>query len=253
MSNSGEGKQRGTSFGSNAAAYAEHRPDYPREAVGWALTPLAGRGQLTVLDLGAGTGQLIKGLLDLGAKVLAVEPDDRMRSELVRSYPGVGAHPGTAEEIPLPDASVDAVLAGNAFHWFDQERAFPEIARVLRPGGVVAALWNDDDARVDWIAGLAEIFGWGKTASPIDRVRQHPLFTDFEHAEFRHGQRSTTDSMVARMGTLSPVLALPEQQRVELLDRIRRHLNTHPDTEKGEFDLPIVTSVTRAQLHGASH
>ncbi|MER5539498.1 class I SAM-dependent methyltransferase [Streptomyces mirabilis] len=250
MSNSSEGQQRGTSFGSNAAAYAEHRPDYPREAIGWALAPVADRQQLTVLDLGAGTGQLTRGLLSLGLKVLAVEPDPRMRAELVRSHPEVGAHPGTAEEIPLPDASVDAVLVGNAFHWFDQERAFPEIARVLRPGGVVAALWNDDDARVDWIAGLARIFGWENTTSPVDRVRPHALFNDLNHADFRHGQRSTTESMVARMGTLSPVLALPEQERVELLGRIRQHLNEHPDTEKGEFDLPIVTSVTRAELRG---
>lgn len=136
--------------------------------------------------------------------MVAVEPDARMRDELVRNHPGVEAHIGSAESIPLPDASVDAVLAGNAFHWFDQEKAFPEIARVLRPGGVVAALWNDDDARVDWIAGLARIFGWDSTTSPTDRLRQHPLFTDLEHADFRHGQRCTTDSMVARMGTLSP-------------------------------------------------
>ncbi|MFJ3934310.1 class I SAM-dependent methyltransferase [Streptomyces sp. NPDC090029] len=250
MSNSSEGQQRGTSFGSNAAAYAEHRPDYPREAIAWALAPVADRQQLTVLDLGAGTGQLTRGLLSLGATVFAVEPDARMRAELVRSHPEVEAHPGTAEEIPLPDAAVDAVLAGNAFHWFDQERAFPEIARVLRPGGVVAALWNDDDARVDWIAGLAQIFGWKKTTSPVERVRPHALFTDLEHSDYRHGQRSSTESMVARMGTLSPVMALPEQERIDLLGRIRQHLNDHPDTKKGEFDLPIVTSVARAELRG---
>ncbi|MDH6707205.1 MULTISPECIES: class I SAM-dependent methyltransferase [unclassified Kitasatospora] len=250
MSNSGD-EQQGTSFGSNAAGYTEHRPDYPREAIEWALVPVADRPQLTVLDLGAGTGQLTKGLRAAGIAVVAVEPDARMRDELVRNHPGVEAHIGSAESIPLPDASVDAVLAGNAFHWFDQEKAFPEIARVLRPGGVVAALWNDDDARVDWIAGLARIFGWDSTTSPTDRLRQHPLFTDLEHADFRHGQRCTTDSMVARMGTLSPVLALPEQERGELLGRIRRHLDEHPDTQKGEFDLPIRLTVTRAELRGA--
>ncbi|GAA5062075.1 class I SAM-dependent methyltransferase [Streptomyces sp. SID10815] len=251
MGNTGDEQQRGTSFGSNAAGYAEHRPDYPREAIEWALEPVAGRSGLTVVDLGAGTGQLTKGLRAAGITVIAVEPDARMRDELVRNHDGVEAHLGSAEHIPLPDASVDAVLAGNAFHWFDQERAFPEIARVLRPGGVVAALWNDDDTRVDWIAGLVRIFGWDSTTSPTDRLRQHPLFTELAHTDFRHGQRCTTDSMVARMATLSPVLALPQERRDDLLDRIRRHLNEHPDTEKGEFDLPIRTTVTRAELRGS--
>lgn len=145
-----------SSFGAAAAAYAEHRPDYAQAAVCWALEPAPGP---RVLDLGAGTGKLTATLVALGADVVAVEPDPAMLTELRRSLPGVRALPGSAEVMPLPDASVDAVLAGNAMHWFDMAVAGPEIARVLAPGGILAGLWNVMDDRVDWVAGLARVSG----------------------------------------------------------------------------------------------
>ena len=146
----------GSSFGAAAAAYAEHRPDYAQAAVRWALEPAPGP---RVLDLGAGTGKLTATLVALGADVVAVEPDPAMLAELRRALPAVRALPGSAEAIPLPDASVDAVLAGNAMHWFDMAVAGPEIARVLAPGGILAGLWNVMDDRVDWVAGLARVSG----------------------------------------------------------------------------------------------
>src|SRR6476660_1148222 len=103
-------------FGVAAAAYAEHRPDYAEAAVRWALEPAPGS---RVLDLGAGTGKLTATLASLGAEVIAVEPDPAMLTELRRALPTVRALPGSAEAIPLPDASVDAVVSGNAMHWFD--------------------------------------------------------------------------------------------------------------------------------------
>ena len=96
-----------------------------------------------------------------------MEPDPDMLAELRRGLPAVTAMPGRAEAIPLPDASVDAVLAGQAAHWFDLDRAMPEIARVLTPGGVFAGLWNTDDDRVDWVAGLHEV------TRPHERRRVH--------------------------------------------------------------------------------
>ena len=129
----------GLSFGAAATAYAEHRPDYAQAAVRWALERAPGP---RVLDLGAGTGKLTATLVSLGAEVIAVEPDPAMLTELRRALPAVRALPGSAEAIPLPDASVDAVLAGNAMHWFDMDVAGPEIARVLVPGGILAGLWN---------------------------------------------------------------------------------------------------------------
>ncbi|GHA06455.1 hypothetical protein GCM10010372_01970 [Streptomyces tauricus] len=145
-----------SSFGAAAVAYAEHRPDYARAAVRWALAPAAGP---RVLDLGAGTGKLTATLLALGADTVAVEPDPAMLSELRRSLPEVRALPGSAEAIPLPDGSVDAVLAGNALHWFDMAVAGPEIARVLVPGGILAGLWNVMNDEVDGPGGAGGIDG----------------------------------------------------------------------------------------------
>lgn len=139
-------KRHAVSFGAAAAAYAEHRPDYALAAARWALEPAPG---LRVLDLGAGTGKLTFALLALGADVVAVEPDTAMLNQLRRALPGVHALSGSAESIPLPTASVDAVLAGNAMHWFDMAVAGAEIARVLAPGGILAGLWNVMDDRVD--------------------------------------------------------------------------------------------------------
>jgi SAM-dependent methyltransferase len=149
---------RARSFGAAAAAYAEHRPGYPDAAVDWALEPVAG-GALRLLDLAAGTGKLTEPMLSRGA-VVAVEPDAAMRAELVARFPDVDAREGSAEAIPLPDGSVDAVLVGQAWHWFDADRAFAEIARVLRPGGVLAAIWNRDDTRVEWVSGMYEVGRW---------------------------------------------------------------------------------------------
>ncbi len=126
-----------SSFGAAAAGYAEHRPDYSPAAVRWALAAASGP---RVLDLGAGTGKLTGTLAALGADVIAVEPDPAMLAELHRTLPAVRAVTGSAEAIPLPDASVDAVLAGNALHWFDMAVAGSEIARVLAPGGILAGL-----------------------------------------------------------------------------------------------------------------
>jgi SAM-dependent methyltransferase len=130
----------GSSFGAAAAAYAEHRPGYAEAAVRWALEPVRDRQPVRVADIGAGTGKLTMTLAGLGAEVTAVEPDPQMLAELRRAMPAVRLVPGSAERIPLPDASLDAVLAGQAMHWFDMDRALPEIARVLRPGGVLAGL-----------------------------------------------------------------------------------------------------------------
>lgn len=130
-----------TSFDAQAALYARLRPEYPTVAVDLAVPAGAKR----VLDLGAGTGKLTGSLLGRGLQVLAVEPLGAMLAELRHGHPRALAIAGTAESIPLDDEGVDAVLVGQAFHWFDQARALPEIARVLRPAGTLSLLWNHDD------------------------------------------------------------------------------------------------------------
>ncbi|MEV0675015.1 class I SAM-dependent methyltransferase [Actinosynnema sp. NPDC050436] len=256
-----------SSFGSAAGAYAEHRPDYAPAAVRWAVGSAPG---VRVLDLGAGTGKLTGGLVALGVDVTAVEPDPAMVDELRRAVPGVRVLPGRAEEIPLPDGSVDVVLAGNALHWFDMAVAGPEIARVLAPGGTLAGLWNVVDDRVEWVAGLERV-GGDAAIGPRDTVRRWRAatvdlhlpagdrapnppdesapdrFRSAEQAEFPHGQRRTADSLVATLATRAGVLVLPEPERAALLGRIRAYLAGRAETAGGEFTLPMLTGVLRVR------
>lgn len=190
-------------------------------AVHWALGPAPGP---QVLDLGAGTGKLTATLVALGLDVTAVEPDPAMPAELRRALPGVRARPGSAEAIPLPDASVDAVLAGNALHWFDMAVAGPEIARVLAPGGILAGLWNVVDDRVGWVAGLAHAAG-----SAVIGPRVTPTGWRAETAELMRA---------ARFGA---------RERADTLGRIRAFLAAEPETAVGEFTLPMLTCVLRGR------
>jgi SAM-dependent methyltransferase len=254
--------RHGSSFGAAAAAYAEHRPGYAEAAVRWALEPVRDPqpAGVRVADVGAGTGKLTAALVSLGAEVTAVEPDPHMLAELRRTMPAVRSVPGSAEEIPLPDASLDAVLAGQAMHWFDMDRALPEIARVLRPDGVLAGLWNVDDDRVGWVAGLAEI-SKHKSSITLTRWRDGAgqsrqerlveggsgLFEAAEVAEFGHGQVRTADSLLATIGTHSHLLVMDEAERVALLAQVDDFLRSQPETARGEFTLPMVTVVLRAR------
>ena len=252
--------RHGSSFGAAAAAYAEHRPGYAEAAVRWALEPVRDRQPVRVGDLGAGTGKLTATLLSLGAEVTAVEPDPQMLAELRRAMPEVRSVPGSAEEMPLPDASADAVLAAQAMHWFDMDRALPEIARVLTPGGVLAGLWNVDDDRVGWVAGLAEISKrqssvtltrWRDSAAKSRQEQllgEHSdLFTAAELDEFGHGLARTADSLVATIGTHSQLLVMDEAERARLLARVGDFLRSQPETAHGEFTLPMVTVALRAR------
>jgi SAM-dependent methyltransferase len=240
--------RRASSFGARARAYATERPDYPVDAVRWALEPAGPAPR--VLDLGSGTGKLTEMLSRMDVRELtAVEPDPGMRAEAERLVPEIRPLAGNAEEIPLPDGSVDAVLAGQALHWFDLDRALPEIHRVLAPGGVLGALWNLDDDRVPWVAGLKEV---ARSSVSLRHWRPRtipstPYFPDVERAEFPHAQRRTAESMVATVATHSHVLVLDEPERAEVLDRVLAYLRGLPETAEGEFDLPIVTLTLRVR------
>lgn len=192
------------SFGSEADRYHQLRPSYPAAAVELVLAglglsrdeatpaglsqgggPAPDRGGRTprILDVGAGTGKLTDALLDRQAEVVAVEPDPQMLAVLAARLPQVRALAGSAERLPLADGSVDAIMAGQAFHWFTRPDADLEFARVLRPGGVVGLLWNLPDQSVEWVPKLyratrrPELPGWQEFGQLDGR-----LFTAVERA-----------------------------------------------------------------------
>jgi SAM-dependent methyltransferase len=235
--------ERRLTFGSAADEYAAHRPDYPDSAAEWAL---AGAPGPRVLDLAAGTGKLTARLLH--TQVTAIEPDPEMLARLRADLPQVPALQGSAEEIPLPDASVDAVLVGQAIHWFDPERAWPEIARVLRPGGVFAGLWNCDDGAVDWVMGLHEALAHGKgVPQGGDAAELEPRgpFGAVERATFPFVRETTTEGLVATLRTHSWSLISTDAEREAAFDRMRAYLATRAETASGTFALPLFTLVLR--------
>jgi SAM-dependent methyltransferase len=237
--------RRASSFGTQAAAYAEYRPDYPAALVDFGLSDLRAsvhdQAEPRVLDLAAGTGKLTGGLVAQGVDVVAVEPDPAMRAQLTSRFPDVRALFGTAEAIPLPDDSVHAVFVGQALYWFDLDRALPEIGRVLRPGGSLVAAWNADDDRVPWVAELSRLSGapaWNGELDP-----PHPRFERFgvvEQRMFPYQSAQTVDHLVNTVATYSWILVSTPERRAAILERVRRFLLTNPVTAGGEFAMPMV-------------
>ncbi|MGN9778517.1 class I SAM-dependent methyltransferase [Micromonospora sp. H33] len=236
------------SFGAAAADYDRFRPRYPEAALRWAMAGLATPAR--TVDLGAGTGILARGLLALGHEVTAVEPDPGMRAQFETTTPGAPALAGSAESIPLPDGYADAVLVGQAYHWFDRERAHLEIARVLRPGGVFAAVWNLRDDRVGWVNELSRIAEIGDT---VDHLRGFVTgfggnFTEPEWAEFPHVTTLTPDELLGMVRTRSHYLVADREQRARVDRELRHLLDTDPDLAGREtIELPYRTLAIRAQ------
>ncbi|SNT31995.1 Methyltransferase domain-containing protein [Asanoa hainanensis] len=233
------------SFGA-AADYDQARPTYPMAAVHWTL----GADRLRVVDLGAGTGSLSRVIAAAGHEVIPIEPDQDMRTRFDAA--GVRALAGSAEAIPLPDASVDAVLAGTAYHWFDPEPAHQEMARVLRRGGVLAAIWNDRDKTTPWVAELSRLIRThrqvsGRRAALEESRSFGPLFGEVTRQQFPHVVAQSPQGLAALVASRSTYLtATPAEQRLTL-DRIAELCATHPDlTGRDTFDLPYVTTVYRA-------
>jgi SAM-dependent methyltransferase len=214
-----ERRRRATAFGPAAAAYERGRPGYPREALAWCLPDGARR----VLDLGAGTGKLTRGLLDLGVDVVAVEPLPELRALIPAQAQALDGH---AEGIPLPDGAVDAVLVGQAYHWFDAARALPEIARVLRPGGTLGLLWNVLDDAEPWVAELADAYGAEDRARLVRDSTEPPFhgradLTDPERLVVPHAQDLDVEGLVANVGSRSTTILLGDAERAALLARVR--------------------------------
>ncbi|HEY6740195.1 MAG TPA: class I SAM-dependent methyltransferase [Actinopolymorphaceae bacterium] len=243
------------SFGQSASLYDRVRPTYPVEAVRWALAPAeesadAGR-PLRVVDLGAGTGLASRVLRGLGHEILPVEPDPRMREQLEAASPGLCALAGSAESIPLPDASVDAVVVAQAYHWFDKDRAHPEIARVLRTGGVFCPMWNLRDESVDWVADLTVVANLGGDGSRMAAALVDDLGQWFEAPEqhrVRHAVELDAERLVDLVRSRSGYLVSTPEERTATEERVRALVANHPRLAgRQTFELPYITYVHRAR------
>ena len=231
-----------------AGAYERGRPTYPEDAVRW----LAGDEPRDVVDLGAGTGKLTRALVALGHRVTAVEPLTEMREQLQEAVPGVVAVSGNAESMPLDDASADVVSCAQAFHWFDHAVALPEIARVLRPGGRLALVWNSRDDCEPWVAQLSEIIG-NETVGPTDVVAPidasgffEPVETNELHFEQALDRATLLDLVLSR----SYCAKLPQGDREPIFEAVGRLYDTTAGAEG--VRLAYVTQCFRATKRGAT-
>ena len=215
-------------FARAADVYEQARPSYPAEAVAWIGEQIGlGPGRV-VVDVGAGTGKLTRLLIPSGARVIAVEPIAEMRDQLAAASPGAELLDGTAESLPLPDESVDAITVAQAFHWFDQNEALPEFHRVLRPGGSLVLIWNKRDLEDPLQAAIEELLRPVRRSVSTPRygswrpsLERSPLFGPCDEASFRYDQSSTADDVCGRVASTSFVAALPATERDPLLERVR--------------------------------
>lgn len=247
-------KARSQSFGAAADLYDRIRPGYPSEAARWMLGEPADAGALTVVDLGAGTGIFTRVLAALGARVIAVEPDGGMRDKLAANTPAVATGQvslaeGSAEHIPLENGSVDVVVAAQAYHWFDQDKAHPEIARVLKVGGIWSPVWNMRDEGVDWVAELSKVGGMEDGRDSRNSIFEEniddfgPLFDHPEVNEFHHSVSHDAESLVALIRSRSYWLTASPEGKEAMEAGVRAITATLPV----EFDLPYTTIAYRCR------
>jgi SAM-dependent methyltransferase len=240
----------------DANDYDELRPGYADEGVRWVVRSGGLAPGSTVVDLGAGTGQLSRRFVAHRCRVVAVDPAPNMRAVLAARLPEADVAAGTAESIPLGDASADAVVVGNAFHHFDRARAFAEIRRVLRPRGSLAVFWawplEREQIDIDIVRAVDETVEAVRTSHAIVaayRSWQHPPpeepgFGRFERREFPYTHQIRSARLSDLYATSSDVASLPEPARVELLTRIRSLAGELPET----LDLPGRTVIDRCVL-----
>ncbi len=220
------------SFGGAAEDYERGRPGWPDGAISHLTQELGLAPQATVLDLGAGTGKLTRALVERFEHVTAVEPLESLRRRLEAMVPEATALGGTAERIPLPDESVDAVFVGEAFHWFDGGRALAEIARILRGSGGVALLWNVQEGTEPPVPPeVQELLDRLRLEAKPARARygsyewrrafEGAPFEDLREARFAHAIKLDRDGLLAYASSQSYVAVLPEEERTAVLDELR--------------------------------
>jgi SAM-dependent methyltransferase len=215
-------------FDRGADAYVRGRPDFPAAAVGWLRDDLALRAGKTAIELGAGTGKFTRLLVETGADVIAAEPSVAMLERLCRELPGVTALRARAEAIPLADASADAVICAQAFHWFASAASLAEIHRVLRPGGVLGLIWNVRDESVTWVRKLTDIMAPHEGDAPRyyhgewRSVFPAPGFGPLQERTFPHEHVGPPERVIVdRIASVSFIAALDETARMKVLEQVR--------------------------------
>ncbi len=232
-------------FGPAAADYERARPTYPAGAIERLVRELGIGPSTTVCDLAAGTGKLTRLLAATGAEVVAVEPVPGMRDQLELACPDVRVLDGTAEAIPLADASVDVVTVAQAFHWFRFEEALAEIRRVLRPGGGLAILFNERDSRAGWVAAWNDAIEWHRRtiavyqATDWTEVLEGGGFTGVGRFEVDWDEPTDRERLAARVRSVSYVAEEPAEVQQQYVDRVLALVDGFPET----FAVPYRTHV----------
>lgn len=239
-----------TSFGAAASAYQSGRPDYPREAVDWLLEPVrSAERALRVADAGAGTGKLTRTIVETGADVVAIDPDPEMLAALRENVHGVPTFVGTAERMPLPDASVDALLLGQAWHWADPDLGAVEASRVLRSGGVLGLVWNIRDESEPWVRRLTEVMHGSHAEQMIadGGPRVGEPFGALEKRTWRWTRTITRDALLDLAASRSYVITAPAPERARILAEVAELFDAQRRREHGVevAELPYRTEAFR--------
>jgi len=242
-------EEMSTSFGSAAGTYEAGRPDYPIQAIDWMLQPVVGgERSLRVADVGAGTGKLTRAIVELGAEVVAIDPDAKMLAALREHVHGVPTFVGSAESLPLPDASVDAVLLGQAWHWVDAASGSTEVGRVLRSGGVLGVVWNIRDDSVGWVQRLTEIMHGSHAEKMLagGDPSIEPPFGDVESAQWRWTRPMTRDSLLAMARSRSYIITATPEDRAAIEAGLLELFDEIGAVGDKVVELPYVTRAYRA-------
>jgi len=242
-------------FAAGAQSYAKGRPDYPPVVVDWLKDDLGLSTGKVGLDLGAGTGKFVPYLRATGAAVIAVEPVAEMLNQLIASNPDLDARRGYAEEIPLSNDSVDAVVCAQSFHWFATEAALAEIRRVLKPRGMLGLIWNVRDESVAWVAELTAIMAPYEGDVPRyhtqewRRVFPDPGFEPLIERSFRHDHVGAPDDVIInRILSVSFIAALSLQDRQRVRRQIESLINSTPGlANKSHVAFPYTTRTYHCQ------
>jgi SAM-dependent methyltransferase len=229
-------------YTADSDSYVRGRPDYPPELAAWLTDSLRLKRHARVVDLGAGTGKFTQHLARTGAKVIAIEPVDTMRAKLASSLTEVDALEGTAQAIPLNNASVDVVVCAQSFHWFASTAALDEIHRVLKPGGRLGLVWNLRDARVPWVAKLDAIVNRYEGESPRfytgawRSAFPHAGFGPLEETHFSVGHTGSPENVILdRVRSTSFIAALPQAERERIDAEVRALIEAEADLRGKEI------------------